>query len=543
MASPSVPIQPPLKAMSAPDVAPASTAPPTNRRQLTGPALLTARVVWVLVALLTLGLFILAVPQRFVQLQTVCAGAACQEPQLGIEDVRVLQGLGLSRSANALYSLGIEIVLAFFFFAVAVLIFARKSNDRVALLVSLMLITFGPATFTGTLRALSMASTGWQLPMQLVSSFGGSPPEWLVRPPEPWRLPVGLVVAMGQVSFAFFFFLFADGRFAPRWGYLPVVVWVVWQVPAAFFPASIFNAANWPQILSVVAWLGFLTCFVYAQIFRYRHMSDTIQRQQTKWVVFGVTGALGGFLTVVVLAFAVGALGISNVLVRQAVSTGIYASMLLLPLSFAFAILRSRLWEIDLIINRALVYVSLTAILAGIFAAMITFSQKLFVSMTGQESDVATILTTVVVVALFTPVKEKLQSLADKRFKEPPEAYKRLGEFAHQVQTRLSTAEPVHMCHRLLEEAVTAFGAEGGALFFERIGGSSPAYTVADWHEKASVSVPIKTKQLSLGRIVLGEQRDGGEYTSKDIEILQQTASAVALAVQQDAGLEMAVAS
>ncbi len=504
--------------------------------RLTGTWLLIARGLWLAVAFLTVGLFIIALPPRFQQLQEVCAGAACQQPALSMEDIRVLQGLGLSRAANALYSLSLEILFAGLNFLIAAIIFARRSADRIALFVALMLMTFGPATFTGTLDALALQQSGWQLPVGFMSSLPGTLPDWLLQPVSPWRLPVGLVASIGQVCFALFFFLFPDGRFLPRWGVVPVVLWIGGQVPAAFFPTSFFNPASWPQPLSIVVWIGYLACFVYAQTHRYRHVSDMVERQQTKWVVFGVTAAVGGFFLGVLLAFLLANLGLSGVLLRQAILTAVYLAMLLMPLSFAFAILHSRLWDIDLIINRTLVYVPLTAILAGLFAALITFSQKLAVAITGQEADAATVLTTLMVVAAFTPVKDRLQAVVDKRFKETSAASKRLNTFAEKVHSRLSAVDPQQLSRRLLEEAVAAFQAKGGAVYLEGSGKGNPAHTIAEWDGEAKLSVPIETGAMSFGLISLGARSDGKDYSAQDREILQRAASTVALAIQQDSG-------
>lgn len=504
--------------------------------RLTGWSLIAGRLVWLLVALLTVGLFIFALPARFDQLQAVCVGAACQQPALSMEDVRVLQGIGLSRSANAIYGLGLEVLFAGVNFLIAAIIFARRSHDRIALFVALMLITFGPATFTGTLSALTAQSSGWQLPIGVLSTLPNTLPDWLLNPLSLWRIPVGFVVSVGQVCFAVFFFVFPNGRFFPRWGAVPVALWITGQVSAAFLPTSYFNPANWPQPIAIAVWIGYLACFVYAQVYRYRHVSGPIERQQTKWVVFGITAAVGGFFVGVLLALILASFGFSGLLFRQTILTAVYLAMLLMPLSFAFAILRSRLWDIDLIINRTLVYVPLTAILAGLFAAVITLSQKLSIAFTGEQSDLATVLTTLIVVATFTPVKDRLQQLVDKRFKEPPVATKALKSFADKVSSRLSSVDPGQISRRFLEEAVAAFQAKGGAVYLESSGNSTPVHTLGEWSGQAKLKVPVETSDVSFGFVALGERRDGEDYTTHDREILQQVASVVALAIQQDKG-------
>jgi hypothetical protein len=387
------------------------------RLELEGKILVLARMGWVFIAMLTLGLFALAIPARFDELGTVCPGAACRAAQLSIQDIRVLQGLGLSRATHAMYNLGLEIFFASVYFAIAVIIFVRRSHDRVALLVSLMLMTFGPATFTGTMNALVQRSSAWQLPVDLVSPISGTVPDWLIQPYRFWELPVGLVYAVGQVSFAIFFLIFPDGRFVPRWGSIPLAVWIIWQIPAAFFANSSFNAANWPQIASIIVWLSFLACFILIQVYRFRRVSNPVQKQQTKWVVFGVTTAIAGYFVSYFLALGFNNVGMSDVISRQIVQTSVYLAMLLMPISFGVAISRSRLWDIDILINRTLVYSILTGLLLIFYLGVIFLLQFVFTGLTGREqSEIVIAVSTIAIAAMFNPLRHRIQNGIDRRF-------------------------------------------------------------------------------------------------------------------------------
>ncbi len=385
--------------------------------RLRGRLLLAVQAGWFAIAVLTVGLFILAVPRRYEELQAICTGAACREPQLSIDDVRVLQLLGLSRATLALYSLGLEVLFAAVHFVVAIVIFARRSSDRMALLVALMLMTFGPASFTGTMNALAARNSGWQLPVSFLSSLTGPPPDWLFQSFTPWRVPVGVVLAIGQTALVLFFFLFPNGRFVPRWGILLAALWIAWQVPAAFMIDSPVNPAQWPQPLSVAVWAGFLLSFVSAQVYRYRRVSDLVEQQQTKWVVFGVTVALGGFLGAVLLAYILSALHQQNLIYRMIILTLAYLFMLQTPLSIGFAILRSRLWAIDVIINRALVYGALTAVIAVLYLGGVIVLQSIFRAVIGQElPSVVAAISTLAIAAIFNPLRRRVQDAIDARF-------------------------------------------------------------------------------------------------------------------------------
>lgn len=141
---------------------------------------------------------------------------------------------------------------------------------------------------------------------------------------------------------------------------------------------------------------------VASGVLRYRAARGEV-RQQIKWVAYA-----GVFL---ILAAPAGFSGISAGQIVLIVAAFFAAA------AIAIAILRYRLYEIDVIINRTLVYGFLTAILAGVYTASITLTQKLFVAVTNERSDAAIVLTTLIVVSLFTPIKSRLQAIVDKRLK------------------------------------------------------------------------------------------------------------------------------
>jgi K+-sensing histidine kinase KdpD len=97
-------------------------------------------------------------------------------------------------------------------------------------------------------------------------------------------------------------------------------------------------------------------------------------------------------------------------------TAAIYGLMLLLPLSIGFAVLRSRLWDIDTIINRTLVYGLLTAIVALLYFGLVFMSQFLLRGMIQQDSPIAIVASTLVIAALIQPLRGRIQSLIDRRF-------------------------------------------------------------------------------------------------------------------------------
>jgi len=246
-----------------------------------GRILVLARAVWVVVAVSAGVLFVAAVPAEFAQLREPCPTAACPTGQLSPAGLRALEDLGLSLDAFAAFSVAMDVVFAAAYGAVALLIFWRKSGDRVGLFVSLALLTFGTATFTSTMAALA------------------------ARYPA-LEVPVGSLHFLGSAAFGLFLYLFPDGRFVPRWTRWVLLVWIAWQVPRYFFPTWYLDPNGWHALASTVVWLGALGTAVYSQVHRYRRVSSPVQRQQIKWVVFGISAAVAAFFGIVLalLAFA-----------------------------------------------------------------------------------------------------------------------------------------------------------------------------------------------------------------------------------------------
>ena len=351
----------------------------TNTR-LRGPWLVLLRLAWVVLSVLALIIFMASLPVYF----------ASQQKSYMV--------------GYAVFLLVLSIFVALVWFIVALLIFWRKSNDWMALLVSFMLVLQGVGTTIYPLDAI----------------------------PSIWLLPAVTVDMLSFILLFLVFSLFPTGRFVPRWiGWLAVLFAVVWlgALMVGFYHLL-------PDIFSqlfTLALYGFLGGFVVAQLYRYHAVSSRTERQQTKWIVFGVTVAvliefaytLGSDLFP--LFFSTGSLAD---LILSPIVTGL---PILIPLSFGFAILRYRLWEIDAIINRTLVYGALTASLALVYFGLIFALQYLLRGLINQNNDVAIVVSTLTIYALFQPLRRRIQNIIDRRF------YRRKYDAAKIVATFSST--------------------------------------------------------------------------------------------------------
>jgi hypothetical protein len=352
------------------------------------------------VAITALAIVVFSVPSSFEHYSSVCTAASevCSEEktvdQPTPEGVRALQDAGLSVRTYALLNVVVHKVFQLVWLVVGALIYWRRSDDRMALLVSMFLVSFGPvAVDTTDAEALLSSQPAWWLPV----------------------LGVNIV---GNVSAVLFFLLFPSGRFAPRWTRWLAVAFCAFLVTDSLienlFP-ELYSRLPALEMVAFLVFVGIVVSMVWSQIYSYRRFSSPVQRRQTKWVVFGTTLAVAGtfpFQVPVDLSLVDGDTPLRLLLLR----TGFSLSFLLVPLSISVAVLRSHLFDIDVLINRTLVYGSLTAMLIGLYLGGILVLQRLFIVLTGEESTLAVVASTLVIAALFNPLRRRTQSFIDRSF-------------------------------------------------------------------------------------------------------------------------------
>jgi len=216
------------------------------------------------------------------------------------------------------------------------------------------------------------------------------------------------------------------------------------------------------------------------------------------------------------------------VLVRLVGRTVRQLSLCILPVTLLYSIERYDLWNIDILISRTLVYVPLTSILAVIYATSLALTQKFFIAATGQESQFAMVLTTLLLTVVFTPIRTELQKFVDAHFKEAPNRFQRLDAFEQQVSDVAEIIDLHRVSAKLLTESVQAFGAIGGALFLIEDGRPRLVHITQRWDGPIVVRVGLTYGALCVGWLVLGARANGGAYSAAEIARLQETVADVA---------------
>ncbi len=344
-----------------------------------------ARALWLVMAFANIWVFVSATLDAFETPLPSCVGpdAGCPaNVQLTREDAEMAARIGFTLPLLPFFmafSVGARLSLA----VVATIIFWRRSNEWVALIMS------------GALMSVLLEGTQGLDPTQTVIQ--------------------GVLFAAGTALFLPIPFIFPSGKVEPPWLRWPMIL------VTAFYTLAVVFFLNSPYYWTFT---GVLTLFWilfggYAMAYRYRKVSTPIERQQTKWVLLGIgaTFTVGIYYTTVnslLPASEPSEARIVAMLINMPLYLGGYG---FLAFGFLVAMLRYRLWDIDLIIRRTLQYAILTATLALAYFGAVVVLQGLFGQITGESgSPLITVISTLAIAALFTPLRTRTQDFIDRRF-------------------------------------------------------------------------------------------------------------------------------
>lgn len=398
--------------------------------------LLFARTGCAIVAALSVGLFAATLPTYIAYLYRPCVPASCIYGQLPASSAQGLHGLGLSLGGYVVLNVTLVIITELLCTAVAALLLWRKSDSWIATLMAFLLVVLGA---TNTIIS----------PPILQPLLGAGAATFIAN----------FSNFLGAISFPLLFSLFPNGRFVPRWTRWLVIALIVPAILLTILPFFLTASAIVPSISESFFSLGVL-CLLGTQIYRYRRVSTPVEQQQTKWVIFGFS----------LLALIAVGLTIPESILSQSgrpyspyMIIGLLAgSSIGIPvaLCFGIAILRSHLYDIDVLINRTLVYGSLTAVLALIYVGSIIGLQFLVGIFTGHlsaasQSPLVLVASTLVIAALFQPLRRHLQQVIDRRFyRRKYDAARTLAAFSAMLRHEVDLGELRDQLLTVVEETM-----------------------------------------------------------------------------------------
>jgi hypothetical protein len=373
-----------------------------------------ARIAWITVAAVTTAVWFGGPISQWARLHTIChPDSACRSFQLDTTAADTLSRYAISVSTFALSMLAIQVVLWVLWFGVAALIIRRKADDRGALLTAFFLVIL---------------------------------PAWSVSTWAPSSAVSNAVTSVFVALLLIFCLLFPDGRFEPPW---------TRRLAVGVIVLDITSNLPVPGVVSFVSILV-IPAVLVVPIYRYRRLSTWAQRQQTKWAVSGLALAIAGWVAVQ-LVFLLGPFPPSNGSLFSAIIIFVGDAVVVsaIPICIGISVLRSRLWDIDHVINRAIVYSSLTVVVAGLYVGGILGLQALFDLIVGGGSALAIAISTLAIAALFSPLRRRIQLGIDRRFyRSKYDAERTLAAFGEQVRDEVDLAQISHGLTSVIRETL-----------------------------------------------------------------------------------------
>jgi len=397
---------------------------PINLRRL-------AVISWVLIALAYLIFFLADLRLDFAQLQIPCTGADCNYLAISKAEVDVLESWGLSSLTYSVIMNGATLLGVAASWILAGLILWRQGTSRIGWSVSLVLI----------IMPITMISDADNLAANFPSIF----------------IPSVILSLLGTFILFIFLYLFPNGRFYPRWAFVPFTAsFLIFTAYSFEYSGLISLPPLVTQIGTILLLIAILMPGVF-QILRYRNVSTSLERQQTKWLLMGIIILILGFP--LWFLFFGEALNIPPGQPRLLASMGGWTTSMLmniaLPVTMAIAIQRYRLWDIDLIIRRTLQYAVLTGFMVLIYFGSVVLLQSLFEAVSGQQSAAAVVISTLVIAALFNPLRSRVQEAIDRRFyRSKYNAQQALADFAATARDEVELEQLTEQLLSVVQESM-----------------------------------------------------------------------------------------
>ncbi len=350
-------------------------------------------------------------------------------------------------------------------------------------------------------------------------------------------------VFLAGIPWVFFFCLFPSGHFVPHWGKWVAIASFPWAIVlAVFHPFSQIAGGPLPPLIELIWTMSLALLTVYVQVWRYRHVSTIVERQQTKWIVFGLLVALAFFTASTIPWVYVNNRPSGTIGTKWANWIMFFLqviwiiSLCTLPLSMSIAVLRYRLWDINLIIKRTLVYTSLTALVVAIYVVIVGSLGAMFQT---HSSFLISFLATGVVAMLFQPLREHLQRGVNRwMYGDLDDPYMVLTQLGQQVEKALVPTEVlpilVETVARALKLPYVAIALKQGHKF--RI--ASEFGSVPDWprsdaggeKEAEVLMLPLVYQSELIGQLTLAPRSPNDPFIPTERVLLEDIARQVGVA-------------
>jgi signal transduction histidine kinase len=456
----------------------------------------TIRTAILITISLVATIFLLSIPEYLHAVQVFCEGDGCNRLQLRSEYIESFKNSGVSLKIHSIYFVIIEAIILVVFWSISILMVWKKEHDSMILVVAFMLIFF-PTTFSVVIEM-----NAWENNMLGLAA----------------KIPLYL----GTTSIFICFYLFPNGRFYPSFTRYFALLWVVIGFLGYFTPENWIVNQKGGYIFFLSAILSFLIVTIN-QIYRFRKYSNQEEKQQLKFVLFGFILSISlVFLHVILLTPSIHNAESGSYPLFLAVSTGFYLSLLLIPVSVFAAMIKYRLWDIDILINRALVYAIITVLVATIYAIMVGFLES-YLSEVG-----LTFISAVILVFVFLPIYHKVQQTVNRMlFGRRDDPYRIISKLSKRLGYAIESED---VLDTILDTVTQAFNVPHAEIHLNNDNG----YEVSAVKGKPigrPMVMPLLYKSEIIGQLLLSPRSPGESWSSVDLQLLEELVRQVGTAI------------
>lgn len=340
------------------------------------------------------------------------------------------------------------------------------------------------------------------------------------------------LLSIGTVLFVF---LFPDGTFVPKWARWIALVWVIMRAGDVFFPETPLSLYFLSYPLAIIVNTTFTVCAVAALIWRYRVHANAMQRQQIKWVIAGALLLASNYaLDYTVFEIYPAVTNAYLIVTREqgvvwelTQDTLWYISQMVFAICVGLAVFRYRLWDIDAILSRTLVYGTLTVLIIGLYVLIVGGVGAIFHS---QTTAVNGLVATGIIAMLFQPLRERLQRgvirfLYGER-DDPAAVFTRL---AHQLQTTDTRAAILpNLAHTIAQTLRIP------QVTIQLSGATPEDQTTASWGDRREPMqhIPLIYRNETVGSLLVAQRSPHEQFNRHEQTLLGAIAALTATTVR-----------
>ena len=464
------------------------------KKRLDGLFYLFSHGAWWYITVISVALFIYSETKAYDKFLKVCSSEECQDLfLLSAEEAQTLLSYGMSMS---FYS-GILVVLLLIqflsFFSVGCLLYVYGMRDRICLYTSILLIA------TGTVMSISTP---------IISE-------------APHLESIFQVESFVGDLYLFFFFLFPDGRFRPKWLLYPAIIGLVGNIGIYFLPDSFIDPTTWPIPIRSGIWLSLHALAIYSQIHRYRHAQTKQLKRQMRWFAVSLSGFILSVLSLLIFSI----FG-ENGFLKLFMWFVYYLALLFMPFSIGIAILEQRQRHLSVVFSRTIVYSFVTLMVMGVYVLIVG---SLGFLLNDQNNIFISLLATGIVAIFFQPLRTKIQhSVNTLVYGDREDPYKILSSLTQRLELTMTNSS---VLLTVVEEVAKALKLPFAAIDIE-MEGQFERYATFGEEVQVRSEFPLTLNGERIGILLVGARSLQETMPPDKVYLLTDLLRQVTMAVQ-----------